>query len=71
MNTLMYSTNTLLAALSMKRSALYARMDDGTFPLPFKVGTKNYWSAVEIQAWVDEAAKGPRGLNDPTWRRKV
>ena len=66
---LLYSTKTLMAACSFTRSALYVALNDGSFPLPFKIGSKNYWYGEEVHAWVNEAAKRERGLADPTWRR--
>ena len=37
----------------LRRSAIYNKMNDGTFPRPVKVGTRNVrWRESDIIAWI-------------------
>lgn len=50
------------ARTGLKRSTIYERMREGTFPLPFKLGEKSVgWLESEIEAWIAEQVKKSRG----------
>jgi len=38
---------------ALSRSAIYARMANGTFPKPVKAGASSFWVDTEVQAWID------------------
>lgn len=38
--------------VSLSRSKIYLLLAAGDFPVPVKIGTKNYFSECEIQAWI-------------------
>lgn len=42
----------------LKKSALYRRISENTFPSPIKLGGKaSRWSLAEIQAWIEKAVE--------------
>ncbi|MDD3020397.1 MAG: AlpA family transcriptional regulator [Alphaproteobacteria bacterium] len=42
----------------LKKSALYRRISENTFPSPIKLGSKaSRWSLVEIQQWIEKAVE--------------
>ena len=42
----------------LKKSALYRRISENTFPSPIKLGGKaSRWSLVEIQQWIEKAVE--------------
>lgn len=42
--------------VGLKKSAIYARISAGAFPVPIKISSKcSRWSLVEIQEWMDKA----------------
>lgn len=48
----------VLAYIPMSRSAIYAALDRGEFPRPFKLGErKNGWLKSDIDAWLIARAK--------------
>jgi predicted DNA-binding transcriptional regulator AlpA len=40
------------ARVGLSTSAIYERMDAGTFPRPCKEGTRSLWVASEVAAWI-------------------
>ena len=44
--------------LQISKSTLTRRIDDGTFPPPFRIGRKLRWTATSIQQWLDEQREG-------------
>lgn len=40
-------------AVGLCRSAIYARVKNGTFPSPVKIGRGSRWSEAEIRDWQD------------------
>lgn len=42
----------------LKKSALYQRISENTFPGPIKLGHKaSRWNFAEVQAWVEKAVE--------------
>jgi prophage regulatory protein len=37
---------------SLSRSTIYAKISDGTFPAPAKIGAASRWSLREVERWV-------------------
>lgn len=48
--------------VGLRKSTLYARIADGSFPKPIRIGTKAVrWPSNEIDAWIDaQIASCPR-----------
>jgi len=43
------------AATGLKKTALYQRMKDGTFPEPVRLGPRSVaWPKALVQRWIDE-----------------
>ena len=40
--------------VGLKKSALYKRIAEGTFPKYIKIGRASRWSLVEVQDWVEK-----------------
>ena len=41
-----------------KKSAIYKRISEGTFPSPIKLGGKaSRWSLAEVQTWIEKAVE--------------
>lgn len=40
------------ARVGISTAAIYARMANGTFPKPCKVGARSLWVASEVAAWI-------------------
>ncbi|MFP4154560.1 MAG: helix-turn-helix transcriptional regulator [Halothiobacillaceae bacterium] len=40
--------------VSLKRTAIYARINEGTFPKPVKLGRISRWPESQIDAWIAE-----------------
>lgn len=52
----------LTARLGVSKSFIYARMREGIFPLPVKIGRRLVaWRAKDIDAWLEDA---PRAFNE-------
>jgi prophage regulatory protein len=50
-------------AVGYQRSAIYARIQNGTFPAPIKIGTRaSAWPASAIQAWIQAQIRGASGV---------
>ncbi|MDE8654498.1 AlpA family transcriptional regulator [Novosphingobium album (ex Liu et al. 2023)] len=50
----------VMARVGLKRSAIYQRMSDGTFPRSRSLGPKcAVWVEAEIDAWIDEVVQAP------------
>jgi prophage regulatory protein len=46
----------------LKRSSLYAKMAEGCFPKPIKLGSRTVaWLAADVQAWINEKISESRG----------
>ena len=46
-------------AVGFQRSAIYKRIQEGTFPAPIKIGTRaSAWPASAIQAWIQTQIRG-------------
>jgi prophage regulatory protein len=46
-------------AVGFQRSAIYARIQNGTFPAPIKIGKRaSAWPASAIQAWIQAQIRG-------------
>lgn len=46
----------------LKKSAIYLRAKDGSFPRPIKIGTRNVaWIESEVDGWVAERVAEARG----------
>ena len=39
--------------VGFKKSTLYKKIRDGTFPRPLKIGTSSRWKLSEIQKWIE------------------
>ena len=39
--------------VGMKRTAIYAAINAGSFPMPVKIGKLSRWVEAEIDAWID------------------
>ena len=47
------------------RSTLYAKVAEGEFPTPIKLGQRSVgWSAAEVEAWIDSRISQRGGHND-------
>lgn len=40
-------------AIGLKKSKIYAMIDEGEFPRPVKLGAVNTWPASEVSAWIN------------------
>ena len=44
--------------VGLKKSGIYLRISEGSFPGPIKLGTKcSRWNLTEIQAWLEKAVE--------------
>lgn len=58
MTTKLISLKEVSSLVGLKKSALYRRISENTFPSPIKLGGKaSRWSLVEIQAWIEKAVE--------------
>jgi prophage regulatory protein len=49
------------AITSLKRSSIYAKMSEGTFPKPIKLGSRSVaWIEAEVQEWVENRIQESR-----------
>ena len=49
----------------LPRSSLYAKIAEGEFPAPIKLGQRSVgWSAAEVEAWIDSRISQRGGHND-------
>jgi prophage regulatory protein len=39
--------------VGMKRTAIYAAINAGSFPVPVKIGKLSRWVETEVDAWID------------------
>lgn len=46
----------LTARYGLSRTAVYRAIRDRGFPAPLKLGSRSYWLASEIDAWISERA---------------
>jgi prophage regulatory protein len=45
----------VIARVGLKRSTIYKRMGEGTFPKPKKIGQRSVaWSETDIDLWINE-----------------
>lgn len=49
----LYDINTVIERTSLSR-ALYHLHKQAHFPKPFKIGTRTFWTACEVHAWMQE-----------------
>jgi prophage regulatory protein len=40
------------SAVGLKRTAIYRRIKDGSFPTPAKLGVASRWSRREVEGWI-------------------
>lgn len=46
------------ALVGMKKSTIYKRCSDGTFPRPLKLSNRmNVWRAADVLAWISEQSQ--------------
>jgi len=46
----------------LSRSSIYAKMADGTFPKPIKLGERSVaWLESDVQGWLNECIAASRG----------
>lgn len=56
--TQLISLNEVSQLIGLKKSAIYIRISEGTFPAPIKIGQKcSRWSLSEVQAWIEKAVE--------------
>lgn len=48
--------------VGLKRSAIYQRIREGTFPKQVKVGRASCWIEAEVDAWIDAQIAQNRGI---------
>ncbi len=49
----------------LPRSSLYAKIAEGEFPAPIKLGQRSVgWSAAEVEAWIDSRISQRGGHNE-------
>lgn len=49
----------------LPRSSLYAKIADGTFPSPIKLGERSVgWPAEDVYAWIDARITESRGATN-------
>lgn len=46
----------VLERVALSKSTLYARVRDGTFPKPRRLGTLSAWLESEVEAWIANTA---------------
>lgn len=44
---------TVQEQIGLKKSSIYKRIQQGTFPPPLKIGRASRWASDEVDAWVD------------------
>ena len=55
----------VINATGLPRSSLYAKIAEGEFPAPIKLGQRSVgWSAAEVEAWIDSRISQRGGHND-------
>lgn len=55
----------VMARVGLKRSTIYRKMEEGTFPRSRSISAKcAVWVEAEIQGWIDEIARGHRSILD-------
>lgn len=60
----------LQEVVGLRRSAIYDRIQSGTFPAPVSLGGKAVaWPASEIEAWIDECIRKGRRTVENGGRR--
>ncbi|MEJ2229236.1 MAG: AlpA family phage regulatory protein [Alphaproteobacteria bacterium] len=42
----------VVARIGLKRSTIYAKIQQGSFPRPVKIGRATLWRASELDAWI-------------------
>jgi prophage regulatory protein len=56
-------------AVSMKKSSIYKKMEQGFFPLSLRMGPRSVvWSVKEINSWIDNVLSGGGGVK---WEKEV
>lgn len=51
----------VISTVGLSRSTIYARLKDGTFPAPIRIGINVGWIESEIQDWIEEQIAASRG----------
>ena len=52
----------------LSRAAIYAKMQEGTFPEPVRLGSNSVaWRAADIEAWIESPSTGE--ASQSRWRR--
>ena len=55
----------VINATGLPRSSLYAKIAEGEFPAPIKLGQRSVgWSAAEVEAWIDSRISQRGGHNE-------
>ena len=56
--TKLISLNEVSSLVGLKKSALYRRISENTFPGPIKLGGKSSrWNLAEVQSWIEKAVE--------------
>lgn len=50
----------VLKRVALSRSSIYARIQEGTFPSPIKMGHSSGWVESEVQAWIEKQIAASR-----------
>ncbi len=49
----------VVEAVGLSRAAIYAKLSDGTFPRPVKIGSKAVrWRQSDIESWIEGLSTG-------------
>jgi prophage regulatory protein len=48
----------VMGMVGMKKTAIYNRIKDGTFPVPLKIGRMSGWLESDVQQWIAAVAEG-------------
>ena len=65
---LLYSTGTLVRVVSLSRATIWRKVQDGKFPKPVRIGTRNIrWKKADIDNWIAElpVSNGDQDLATP------
>lgn len=51
-NSRMLRISSLVEKTGIPKSTIYAKMKNGLFPQPYKLGTSSFWKEQEIDEWL-------------------
>lgn len=54
--------------IGLKKSSIYKRIQEGTFPPPIKIGRSSRWATDDVEAWI-ESVCSHNAPNPHSWSR--